>query len=413
MDGSASRFLPYGRQHIDEADIAAVATVLRSDYLTSGPVVTSFEKRLADVLEAPHAVACANGTAALHLACAALGLGEGDAAIVPSITFLATANAPRMTGAEIVFADVDADSGLMQPPHFLEALARADAAGQRVRAVFPVHLAGQCADLPELGELARARGIAVVEDSCHALGGAYRRGGQGFAPIGSCLDADLSVFSFHPVKNIATGEGGAVTTRDARLAARLARLCCHGMVRESGLFQQCDMALDGNGLANPWYYEMPEPGWNYRLSDIHAALGLSQLGKLAHFVAERNRLAGLYDSALAPLAPLVAPTRQGGHCRSGRHLYPVLIDFAGLGSTRAEIMRRLHESGIGSQVHYIPVHRQPYYRDRYGLAELPGADAYYARTLSLPLFVGMTDGDVGRVCAELAQAVEAVPEAAE
>jgi UDP-4-amino-4,6-dideoxy-N-acetyl-beta-L-altrosamine transaminase len=413
MGGPGTRHLPYGRQCIDEADIAAVAGVLRGDYLTTGPTVEAFETRLADALDAPHAVACANGTAALHLACAALGMGEGDAAIVPSITFLATANAPRMTGAEVVFADVDPDSGLMQPQHLVEALTRADAAKLRVRVVFPVHLAGQCADLPALGELARGRGIAVVEDACHALGGAYARGGQGFAPIGSCLDADLSVFSFHPVKNVTTGEGGAVTTRDPGLARRLSQLRCHGMVREPALFQRAEMAFDDGGPANPWYYEMPELGWNYRLSDIHAALGLSQLGKLARFVAERRRLAAFYDAALAPFAPLVVPIARSHACRSGWHLYPVLIDFAGAGVTRAQVMRRLHTRGVGTQVHYIPVHRQPYYRNRYGLNDLPGAGAYYARTLSLPLFVGMTEHDIGHVCAALGEAIDALSEAAE
>jgi len=413
MAGAETRYLPYGRQCIDEADIAAVVAALRSAYLTTGPTVTAFETRLAETLDVPHAAACANGTAALHLACAALGLGESDAVIVPSITFLATANAPRMTGAEVVFADVDPDNGLMQPHHLAEALARADAAGLRVRAIFPVHLAGQCADLPSLGEMARARGIAVVEDACHALGGAYARGGQGFAPVGSCLDSDLTVFSFHPVKNIATGEGGAVTTRDAKLAQRLERLRCHGMVREPAQFRQPEMAFDDEGPANAWYYEMPELGWNYRLSDIHAALGLSQLGKLARFVGERARLAALYDAQLAPLAPRIAPIARSGVCRSGWHLYSVLIDFAGLGVTRAELMRRLHARGIGTQVHYIPVHRQPYYRARYGLTNLPGANAYYARTLSLPLFVGMSERDVARVCEGLSDAIDVPAEAAE
>ncbi|HZT89952.1 MAG TPA: UDP-4-amino-4,6-dideoxy-N-acetyl-beta-L-altrosamine transaminase [Stellaceae bacterium] len=409
---AAMRHLPYGRQCIDEADIAAVAAVLRSDYLTTGPAVAAFATRLCEITEAPHAIACANGTAALHLACAALGLGDGDAVVVPSITFLATANAPRMTGAEVVFADVDPDTGLMQPDHFSEALARADAAGLRVRAVLPVHLAGQCADLPSLGEIARARGIAVIEDACHALGGAYARGGQGWAPVGACLDGDMAIFSFHPVKNATTGEGGAVTTRDPALAARLDRLRCHGMVREPALFRQPEMAFSDEGPANPWYYEMPELGWNYRLTDIQAALGLSQLGKLRRFLAERQRLAALYDAALAPLAPLVRPISQSRGCRSGWHLYPVLIDFTRCRTDRAELMRRLRARGVGTQVHYIPVHRQPYYRDRYGLADLPGADAYYARTLSLPLFVGMSDEDVAYVCDELAEAVAGVAEAA-
>jgi len=407
MDGlmrdPAARFLPYGRQAIDEADIAAVAAVLRSPYLTTGPAVGAFESALAETLDVPYAVSCANGTAALHLACLALGLGPGDAAIVPSITFVATANAARMTGAEIVFADVDPDSGLMGRGDFVAALARAEAAGLRVRAVFPVHLAGQCCAMREIAEIARECGIAIVEDACHALGGGYDPGGT--VPVGSCHESDLTVFSFHPVKNVATGEGGAVATRDPALAGRLARLRSHGLVREPDLFQRAEMGFDPNGVANPWYYEMPEIGWNYRLSDIQAALGTSQLGKLGQFVAERSRLAALYDAALVPLAGAVVPIARNATCRSAWHLYAVLIDFAGLGLSRAALMRRLREGGVGTQVHYIPVHRQPYYRERYGSAELPGADRYYARTLSLPLFVGMTGREVEHVAATLAEAI--------
>jgi len=382
---------------------------LRSPYLTTGPAVGAFEEKLAAALDVPHAVSCANGTAALHLACLALDLSPDDAVIVPSITFVATANAARMTGAEIVFADVDADSGLMQPQHLADALDRAKQAGLQVRAAFPVHLAGHCADLPAIRALAERHGIALVEDACHALGGAYCFEGRGFAPIGACRDAVMTVFSFHPVKNVATGEGGAVTTRDPALARRLARLRSHGIVREADLLQSNEMGFEAGGIPNPWYYEMPEIGWNYRLSDIHAALGSSQLGKLERFVNERRRLAMLYDAALAPIAADVAPLARRPGCRPAWHLYPVLLDFARLGFGRAALMRWLHERAIGTQVHYIPVHRQPYYRDRYGLASLPGADAYYARTLSLPLFVGMTRRDVEYVALTLAEALAELP----
>ncbi|MBV9862950.1 MAG: UDP-4-amino-4,6-dideoxy-N-acetyl-beta-L-altrosamine transaminase [Alphaproteobacteria bacterium] len=409
MDGAGSRFLPYGRQLIDEADIAAVAAVLRSPYLTTGPAVADFERKLAAMVGAPYAISCANGTAALHLACLALGLGPGDAAIVPAITFLATANAPRMTGAEIVFADVDAASGLMQPSHLEDAIVRAEKTGLRVRAVLPVHLAGHCADLPALAGLARAHGIAIVEDACHALGGGYRHGDSGFVPVGACRDSDIAVFSFHPVKNATTGEGGAITTRDPALADRIACLRSHGMVREPERFRCERMGFDPSGAPHPWYYEMAEIGWNYRLSDIHAALGTSQLGKLERYIVERGRLATLHDAALAALAPWVVPIARSPDCRPGWHLYPVLIDFAGLGIGRGALMRDLAGRGIGTQVHYIPVCRQPYYRSRYGAIELPGAESYYARTLSLPLFVGMTRRDIDHIAAALADAVAKAP----
>jgi dTDP-4-amino-4,6-dideoxygalactose transaminase len=260
-----------------------------------------------------------------------------------------------------------------------------------------------------LARLARERGLAIVEDACHAIGGDCRNGEDGFVPIGSCAHSDLAVFSFHPVKTIATGEGGAVTTRDEALARRLALLRSHGITHEPGEFASVEMGFERSGAVNPWYYEMPEFGWNYRLSDIHAALGLSQLARLARFVAERRRLASLYDAALAPLAPALRPIARSAFCRPAWHLYPVLVDFAGLGFTRAALMRFLHEAGIGSQVHYIPVHRQPYYRARYGTLELPGADAYYARALSLPLFVGMSGRDVAHVAGMLARALAELP----
>lgn len=384
---AAKPFLPYGRQQIDDSDIAAVAEVLRSDWLTTGPAVEAFESAFAAVTGAKHAVACANGTAALHLAALALGLGPGDRVVVPSITFLATANAPHQTGAEIVFADVDADTGLLTPALLEEAIARA---GGPVQAVFPVHLAGQSADMDGISEVARQAGAQVVEDACHSLGGRDAAG----APVGGCRRAGLATFSLHPVKIIAAGEGGVVTTNSPELAASLRRMRNHGMVRD--------------GFAEPWFYEMQEPGFNYRLSDIHAALAHSQLRRLNDFVARRQALMERYERLLAPLAPLVRPIpRVAG--TPAWHLNAVLIDFDALGLTRSDVMEQLRDSGVGSQVHYIPVHRQPYYRERYGALDLPGAESWYSRALSLPLFPSMTDSDVDRVVETLAALV---PEAA-
>jgi dTDP-4-amino-4,6-dideoxygalactose transaminase len=319
---------------------------------------------------------------------------------VPSITFLATANAVRLVGAEPVFADVDASTGLMTPATLAEARCRAESAGLRVRAAFPVHLAGQCADLPAIRTA--AQGVAIVEDACHALGTTHLGAGPAPFPVGACRWSDMAVFSFHAVKTIAAGEGGAVTTNDRDLAERIALLRNHGMTRDPERFAMADLAFDAGGAVNPWYYEMTEPGWNYRLSDIHAALAGSQLARLDRLVAERGRIAARYESGLAAEGLPASPIGRVPGCAPAWHLFPVLIDFAALGLTRAGVMQALRAAGIGSQVHYIPVHRQPYYRARHPELDLPGADAYYRRTLSLPLFVGLSSGDVDRVVTALA-----------
>jgi dTDP-4-amino-4,6-dideoxygalactose transaminase len=308
----------------------------------------------------------------------------------------------RFTGAEVAFADVDPESGLATAGTIAAALARLPPAERRtVKAVLPVHVNGQVCDMAPIMALAREEGWAVVEDACHALGGRYAEGGA----VGGAADR-LACFSFHPVKTITSGEGGVVTTADDALAERLARLRSHGMVRDPARFADAAAAFDSAGDANPWYYEMPELGYNYRLSDIHAALGLQQLKKLRRFVARRAELVARYDRLLAPLAPAVRPVKRHG-AGAAWHLYPVLIDFRALGLERGTLMRRLRARGVGTQVHYIPVHRQPYYRARYGLADLPGADAYYARVLSLPLFVGLSDAEVERVAGALGEAIRA------
>jgi len=403
MSSAPASFLPYGRQLIEEDDIAAVVAVLRGDWLTTGPTVTAFEDALCAATGAAHAIACANGTAALHLAALALDLAPGDRVVVPSVTFLATANAVRLAGAEVVFADCDPDSGLMEARHLAEALERA--AGQPggpVKAVFPVHLAGQCADMPAVAALAERHGLAVMDDAAHAIGSRYRDAAGGFRPIGDGRLTAMTTFSFHPVKTIAMGEGGAITTNDDRLVDRLRRLRSHGMVRDARLLQNDALAFDAGDEVNPWYYEMPEVGLNYRITDIQCALGLSQMKKLERFTALRRALADRYDRQVTGLAPLVQPIERSPAARAAWHIYPLLIDFTAADSDRAAVMRALKAAGIGSQVHYIPVHLQPYYRERYGSLALPGAERYYARTLSLPLFAAMDEDDVDRAVDALA-----------
>ena len=384
---SSSAFLPYSRQTVEDDDVAAVATALRSDYLTTGPLVERFEDAFAAVTGATHAVACNSGTAALHLAVLATDLGPGGAAVVPTMTFLATANVVRMTGAEVVFADVDSETGLLTPQTLLAACRRARTSGASIKAALPVHLNGQICDMKGLSEVAEGEGIELIEDACHALG---------VADIGATRYSRVACFSTHAVKAIATGEGGVATTSDPALAERMRRLRSHGMIRDKAAFVHRDLAFDGDD-ANPWYYEMAEIGWNYRIPDLLCALGVSQIRKLDRLRKRRLEIVTQYDRFFAATAPAVVPVP---HSRPhGWHLYPLLIDFAALDITRARMMNLLRADGIGTQVHYIPLHRQPYYKQRYGEQNLPGADRYYDRCLSIPFYPGMSDVDVERVAA--------------
>jgi len=385
-------FLPYGRQTIDEEDLAAVRSAMEADYLTTGPTVDAFEAAFAAATGAKHAVACSSGTAALHLAVDALGLGPGDCVVVPTMTFLSTANAVRMTGAEVIFADVDGDTGLMTPATLEAALARAGSLA--VKAAIPVHLNGALCDMPALAAIAGRRGLSLIEDACHALG---------LPNIGATPHSALACFSTHPVKAMTTAEGGVVTTARPELARRMRSFRSHGMTREPAAFKNKALAFD-NGEPNPWYYEMPAIGWNYRIPDVLCALGLTQLRKLDGFWRRRRAIVALYDQLMAPLAPRLKPVHTSAAVH-GWHLYAVLIDFTRLGRSRRSVMAGLREAGIGTQVHYIPVHRQPYYVRRYGNLDLTGADAYYERCLSIPMFPGMSDEDVAHVASNLAKLV--------
>ncbi len=382
--------IPYGRQSIAEEDIRAVVEALQADYLTQGSRVGAFEEAVANACGARHAIAVSSGTAALHLAALAIGLGPGDLLFTSANTFVASANCALYVGAEPRLVDIDPETlGLS-----LEALEREleEARGRgRPRVVVPVHFAGHPVDLRRLAAIAGRHGLAVIEDACHGLGGAIVDGDSAW-PIGCGRWSDLTVLSTHPVKHITTGEGGVILTNDGALAGRLRQLRTHGIVKDPEAFERPEGALE------PWYYEMQALGYNYRLTDVQCALGLSQLRRLGQFVARRKAIAARYREVFADL-PAVRLPREAPWARHAYHLFVLEVDFPGLGLTRAEAMRRLRDEGIGTQVHYIPVYRQPYYRRRYRLdpTDYPNCEVYYRSALSIPLFPAMTDAQVEQV----------------
>jgi perosamine synthetase len=390
--------LGYGRQSIDEADIDAVVSVLRSDFLTQGPAIERFESALAERVGARHAVAVSSGTAGLHIACLAAGMGSDDRGLTAAITFAASANCLLYAGADAGFVDIDTDSLNLAPA----ALEKALALTPQVKAIVPVHLSGLAHASAEIRTLAKGR--IVIEDAAHSIGASYACG----KPVGCGAYADMSVFSFHPVKTITTGEGGAVVTDDGDLARRLQALRSHGIERDAARFVSTEAREDGR--VKPWLYEQQILGFNYRMTDIQAALGLSQLGKLDHFLERRRAIAKRYDEAFRKLPHVRLPqSAPRDRARSGHHLYVALFDFAAMRTTRTTFMTRLREQGIGSQVHYIPVYRQPYYTTRYGLdpAAFPAAESYYSGCLSLPFYPALTDEDVAHVITSVTAAVSA------
>lgn len=386
-------FLPYGRHKVDDCDVEAVITALRSSYLTGGPEVILFEEALARATGAPFAIAVSSGTTALHLAYMAHELKADDAVIVPAITFVATANAAKLCGAEVEFADVAPETGLMSPEHAQAAIDRAKQRGLTPRLLVPVHLGGQAENPQTLAEVASSAGLAVIEDACHSLGG---RHGDG-TPVGSGRRAAAACFSFHAVKTIAMGEGGAVTTADPRLARAIRRLRDHGLERSPENMSE-------TSRENGWPYEMQQLGLNARASDIACALGRSQIGRLGDLISERERLARLYDRHLSDLRPHLQPVPRSPGL-SGWHLYRVLIDFKSMKKSRPTVIQKLRELGIGTQVHYIPVVLQPYYQQQCDLRHFPGAMAHYEQCLTLPLFSGLTEDDIRRVRHAFVQAL--------
>lgn len=380
-------FIPYGRQDIADSDIDAVVTVLKSDWLTQGPTTPRFEALLADKCGAKYAVAVSNATAALHTACIAMDLAPGDILWTSPNTFVASANCALYCGASVDFVDIDLDTGNMSVAALAEKLETAYRAGILPKIVVPVHFSGQSCDMEAIKALSERYGFRIIEDAAHAVGGYYRNG-----PVGDCRYSDATVFSFHPVKIITTGEGGAVTTNDPGLAARIARLRSHGSIR--------DPALMRKRSEGAWYYEIAELGWNYRMSDVQAAIGCSQIERLDEYVASRTALADRYDRLLAGSGlSLLHRDRQ---CRSAWHLYPVGWNEAASGVTRAEAFASMREAGIGVQVHYIPLHLQPYFSDLgFRQGEYPNAESHYARSITIPLFAGLSEDQQDKVVGEL------------
>ena len=383
--------IPYGRQEITQEDIDSVVEVLRSDFLTQGPRVPAFETAIQDYCGAKHAIAANSATSALHIACLALGVGPGDEVWTSPISFVASANCARYCGADVDFVDIDPQTYNMSAEALANKLeARKESGGKTPSVVIPVHMAGQSCDMAVIRGLADEFGFKIIEDASHAIGGRYRD-----EAIGNCRYSDITVFSFHPVKIITSAEGGMATTNSAPLAERMALFRSHGVTRDPSLMKR---PADGG-----WYYEQIELGYNYRMTDIQAALGLSQFRRLDEKVANRHALADRYDAELAAL-PLVLPFREtSGY--SALHLYVVLLEPAATAG-RGAVYTSLRERGIGVNVHYIPVHTQPYYRQLgFNSGDFPRAEDFYARAVTLPLFPTMTERQHDDVIAAVKSAV--------
>ncbi|HUF82142.1 MAG TPA: UDP-4-amino-4,6-dideoxy-N-acetyl-beta-L-altrosamine transaminase [Burkholderiales bacterium] len=383
--------IPYARQSISQADIDAVVRVLRSDWLTQGPDIERFEKNVATACGAQHAIAVSNGTAALHLACMAFDLGPGDLLWTSPNTFAASANCARYCGADVDFVDIDSRTYNLSVPALEEKLARAKRAGRLPKVLVPVHFGGQSCDMEAIGALAGRYGFRVVEDASHAVGAEYRA-----ARVGACQHSDIAVFSFHPVKILTTGEGGMLMTNDHALARKLRLLRTHGITRD-----RSEMQGESEG---PWYYQQVELGYNYRMTEIQAALGASQLVRLDEFLSRRRELAHRYDALLKGL-PLATPSEDPAG-RSSWHLYVIQLELEALRKSRGAVFERMRAAGVLVNVHYIPVHMQPYYRALgFKPGDFPASERYYERAISLPLYFGLSDADQDRVVDVLRQSV--------
>lgn len=390
MTSPSPRVLSYGRQCLDEDDIQAVLAVMRGDYLTQGPAVARFEAAIAAYVGAKHAVAVNSGTAALHIGCLAAGMEPGGRGLTSTLTFVASANCILYCGGRADLVDVDPETLCLST----QAVARQLAAAPETAVLVPVHFGGLAAGMPELRQLAGKR--TIIEDASHALGGTYEDGRR----VGCCAYSDMTVFSFHPVKPITTGEGGVVTTNDDELAHRLRLLRSHGIERNPDAFVDCDAIEEG--MPHPWHYEQQMLGFNYRITDIQAALGETQLAKLDRFIERRRAIAAFYDDAFADLA-FARPVQRDPalRARSAHHLYILAFDFDRLGLTRHQVMKLLAAERIMTQVHYIPVHRQPFHQAQghWKRADFPVAERHFAQCLSLPLHPSLSSDDLARVVA--------------
>lgn len=384
--------IPYGCQSINQADIDAVVQVLQSPWLTQGPTIERFEQALADYCQAGHAVAVCNATAALHIACLAAGLGQGDVLWTSPNTFVASANCARYCGAQVDFVDIDPHTWNMDADLLAQKLENAERNGTLPKVVVAVAFAGQSANLRVIAQLADRYGFVLIEDAAHAVGASYLG-----RPVGSGAHATMTIFSFHPVKIITSAEGGMVLTNRPELAERLRRLRSHGISSDPALMQVPEKGL--------WYYQQLELGFNYRMTDLHAALGLSQMARLDEFVTRRRELAARYQVLLADL-PLTLPVAQEG-ADSAWHLYVVRLDLSRIQLTQKQVFEQLRAAGLGVNLHYIPVHLQPYYQEQ-GFAEgdFPEAERYFLEALSLPLFPELTDELQDEVVAHLQRILE-------
>jgi len=382
-------FIPYGRQSISAEDVQAVVAVLQSDWLTQGPMVERFEQCVAEYCSVTHAVATNSATSALHIACLAAGLGPGDILWTSPITFVASANCARYCGANVDFVDIDPHTCNMSIVKLQEKLKSAEATGCLPKVVIPVHFAGQSCDMEAIDKLARQYGFTVIEDASHAIGGRYQ--GQ---PIGNCRYAAMTVFSFHPVKIITTGEGGMILTNNAEFHDRMVRLRSHGMTRKP---QQMVNFSPGS-----WYYEQLELGFNYRMTDIQAALGVSQMKRLDEFVIRRQQLVQHYNEQLVDLP--VTPIHQNPDAYSAYHLYVIRLDLGRISKSHGEIFEGMRNQGILVNLHYIPVHTQPYYRELgFNEGDFPAAEQYYREAMTLPLYPMMTSTQQERVIQSLTE----------
>lgn len=392
-----TRFIPYGRHHIDEDDIASVSGTLRSDWLTQGPKIREFEEEFAKYVGARYAVACSNGTAALHLACCSLQLSHGDIVVTSPISFVASINCALYCGATPAFCDITPSTISLSP----DALESFILTHKPPKIVIPVHYAGIPCDMEKIAYLAKKYAFHVIEDACHAPGASYSDSLNRNMMIGSAYHSDMCVFSFHPVKSLTTGEGGMITTNDGKLYEQLQRFRSHGITKDKDFF------LRQHFLSEPigdWYYEQQHLGFNYRITDFQCALGIEQLKKLPYFVTRRRKLANLYCSMLNEIRG-VSVLKPSPSVNSAWHIFPILLNDP---KRRKEIFDKLRQQGIGVNVHYIPIHLQPYFQHHFGFTNdsFPHAEDFYRRTITLPLFPDMTEDDIRFIVQTLKKNIE-------